>query len=110
MTTGTPHFLDMHQDPLHIDPDTMRRMGYDVVDFLVERITNLPNQRASTAVTRAELEPRLTEPPPPHAHEFHELLTKLRDDVLAYGVRVDHPRFFAFVPGAFTWPAVLGDA
>jgi len=30
-------------------------------------------------------------------------------EILPIAGRVDHPRFFAFVPSAPTWPAILGD-
>lgn len=84
-------------------------MGYQVIDFLVDRISNLHQQPAWRGISRAELEPRLKEPPPENAHEFGSLIDRLRDDVLAYGGRVDHPRFLAFVPGSPTWPGILGD-
>src|SRR5881394_1479029 len=88
----------------------MRQMGYRVVDQLVHRISTLHEQPAWRGITRAELEPLLHEPPPEVPHDFDGLLDRLRDDVFAHGVRVDHPRFFAFVPGSPTWPGILGDA
>lgn len=99
----------MSKSPLELDRETMRRMGYQVIDYLVERISTLNEQPAWRGITPAELEPLLKESPPEHAHEFDTLIARLRDDVLAYGVRVDHPRFFAFVPGSPTWPGILGD-
>ena len=33
----------------------------------------------------------------------------LERDVLAYRGRVDHPAYFAFIPGSSTWPGALGD-
>jgi glutamate/tyrosine decarboxylase-like PLP-dependent enzyme len=100
----------MQPDPLELDPETMRQMGYRVVDYMVERIATLREQPAWRGITRAELEPQLREPPPETPTEFERLLNRLHDDVLAYGVRVDHPRFFAFVPGSPTWPGILGEA
>lgn len=87
----------------------MRRMGYQVIDYLVDRISTLNEQPAWRGITRAELEARLKEPPPEDPRAFETLLNRLRDDVLAYGARVDHPRFLAFVPGSPTWPGILGD-
>ena len=31
-------------DPLAVDPETMRRLGYEAVDWLVERATGLPDE------------------------------------------------------------------
>lgn len=100
----------MHNDPLELDAETMRQMGYRVVDFLTDRITTLRDQPAFRGATRNELEMHLLEPPPELPVDFGRLLDRLRDEVLTFGVRVDHPRFFAFVPGSPTWPGILGDA
>ncbi|HEY6911201.1 MAG TPA: aminotransferase class V-fold PLP-dependent enzyme [Myxococcales bacterium] len=97
-------------DPLELDPATMRAMGHAVVDLLVDRISTLHDQPAWRGATRAEMDARLLEAPPEQPHDFIGLLRRLRGDVLAYGARVDHPRFFAFVPGSPTWPGILGEA
>jgi aromatic-L-amino-acid/L-tryptophan decarboxylase len=99
----------MPADPLALDADTMRRMGYGVVDLLVERICGLGGQPAWQGATRAELEARLARPTPSQPHSFEEILAELTRDVLPYAARVDHPRFMAFVPGAPTWPGILTD-
>ena len=97
-------------DPLELDRETMRAMGHAVVDLLVDRIGTLHDQPAWRGATRAEMDARLLEAPPEQPHDFDRLLRRLRGDVLAYGARVDHPRFFAFVPGSPTWPGILGEA
>jgi glutamate/tyrosine decarboxylase-like PLP-dependent enzyme len=93
----------------------MRALGYRVIDDLVARIHGLADDRAWRGATPDELAPALAHPPPDAPagspeDAFGAALERLRSDVLEYGVRVDHPRFFAFVPGAPTWPGVLGDA
>lgn len=87
----------------------MRRLGYRVVDLLVDRITGIDRDVAWRGASRAELEARLAEPPPAGPRDFDKLLDRLEADVFAYAARVDHPRFFAFVPGSPTWPGILGD-
>ncbi len=98
-------------DPLELSPEEMRRTGYEVVDFLVDRMAGLRAGPAWRGASRAQLDALLSEPAPeaPRA-DMPALLARLKNDVLNYGVRVDHPRFFAFVPGNATWPGVLGDA
>ncbi|HSM37671.1 MAG TPA: aminotransferase class I/II-fold pyridoxal phosphate-dependent enzyme [Longimicrobiales bacterium] len=100
---------------LTFDADVMRALGYRVIDDIVARIDGLGDGPAWRGAEPAELAPRLVRPPPEHPatdpqEAFAAALDRLHADVLAYGVRVDHPRFFAFVPGAPTWPGVLGDA
>ena len=100
--------------PLDLPPDDMRALGHRVIDDLVARIEGLERDRAWDGATPDELAPRLMEPAPEHpaaepSRAFDAAAERLRRDVLPYGVRVDHPRFFAFVPGSPTWPGVLGD-
>jgi aromatic-L-amino-acid decarboxylase len=98
----------MESDPLGLERETMRELGYRTVDMLVDWLLDAdapPLRRA----TPDEMRARLGGPPPAGPEPFDELLERLRDDVLAFGSRVHHPRFFAFVPGSGTWPGALGD-
>lgn len=98
--------------PLDLDAAAMRRMGYAVVDLLVERWATLRDQPPWRAATRAEMEARLREAVPEKgagADGFPELLRRLREDALEFAGRIDHPRFVAFIPSSPTWGAVLGD-
>src|SRR5258705_3183932 len=99
----------MADDPLELDAEQMRRMGYAVVDLLVGRIAGLANGPALTMASRAEMEARIDEPAPAGAHDFDGLLERLDRDVLPFVGHFDHPRFFGYIPGAGTWPAALGD-
>ncbi|MEX1181916.1 MAG: aminotransferase class V-fold PLP-dependent enzyme [Gemmatimonadota bacterium] len=94
---------------LELPADRMRELGYRVVDMLVDRYAGLRETRAWTGATRHALDERLHEPPPAAPGDVDAALRRIFDDVLPYGASVDHPRFMAFVPGAGTWPGVLGD-
>src|SRR5688572_4161093 len=97
-------------NPLELDAQTMRQLGYSVVDRIVDRITNLDQDAAWRGAPRKQLEPPLLEPAPEEGNpEFDQLLDRLYANVLAFAARVDHPRFLAFVPGCPTWPSILGD-
>ncbi|MBI4409011.1 MAG: aminotransferase class I/II-fold pyridoxal phosphate-dependent enzyme [Gemmatimonadetes bacterium] len=96
-------------NPLELDPETMRRLGHLVVDLLVARIASLDADAAWRGATRAELEPRLREPPPERPGDFERLLDRVVREVLEYAGRIDHPRFLAFIPSCPTWPGILGD-
>ena len=100
---GGPH----ETDPLALDPETMRELGYRTIDLLVERL-----QRAEPPIRRAspaEMRDRLHGPPPDQPQPFEEILAALDRDVLPFASRDGHPRFFGFVPFAGTWPGALGD-
>jgi glutamate/tyrosine decarboxylase-like PLP-dependent enzyme len=95
--------------PLELDAEVMRSLGYRVVDTIVDRIITLGDGPAWQGGDRAALERALREPPPETPEEFESILARLTQHVLPYGARVDHPRFFGFVPGSPTWPGVLAD-
>ena len=95
-------------DPLGLDPETMRQLGYRAVDMLVERLSDPsipPLRRASPD----EMAARLGGPPPDEPEAFDEILRRLGEDVLPFMSRGDHPGFFAFIPFSGTWPGALGD-
>ncbi|HUH11762.1 MAG TPA: aminotransferase class V-fold PLP-dependent enzyme [Longimicrobiales bacterium] len=119
---------------LELDPETMRALGYRVVDALVERLTGLERAPAWRGASRGAMDALLAEAAPAApawdravggpagtppsrgedaddvvARSFDALLERLRRDVLEHAGRIDHPRFFAFVPSSPTWPSVLGD-
>lgn len=96
-------------DGLELDPETMRELGYRVVDLLVERLERLDESRVWRGASRAEMESRLREPPPEEPTDFEELLGRLEKDVLPFTGQHDHPRFFGYIPSSPTWPGVLGD-
>ena len=54
----------MARDPLALDADTMRRMGYQAVDMLVDRIAGLPSEPVIRQATREALAALIDEPPP----------------------------------------------
>jgi aromatic-L-amino-acid/L-tryptophan decarboxylase len=94
---------------LELDAETMRELGYRVVDLLVDRIATLDESRVWRGASRAEMESRLREPPPAGPSDFDELLRRLEADVLPFTGHHDHPRFFGYIPSCPTWPGVLGD-
>ncbi len=96
-------------DPLALDADRMRAMGYAVVDLLVRRISELADGPVIRMATRSEMVARIDEPAPAAGRDFDGLLARLDRDVLPFVGHFDHPRFFGYIPGAGTWPAALGD-
>ena len=99
----------MEKDPLGVDPETMRRIGYRTVDLLVDRIVGLRDLPVLRHGTPAELAARLDAPPPESPQSFERLLEQLGTDVLPFLSVTDHPGYFAYVPGSGTWPGVMGD-
>lgn len=98
----------MTDDPLALDAETMRQLGYRAVDMLVDRLTD-PTIPPLRRATPQEMAKRLGGPPPEEPQDWDEILTRLDKDVLPFMSKGDHPGFFAYVPFAGTWPGALGD-
>jgi aromatic-L-amino-acid decarboxylase len=98
----------MTDDPLALDAETMRQLGYRAVDMLVERLTD-PTIPPLRRATPQEMAKRLSGPPPEEPQDWDEILRRLDEDVLPFMSKGDHPGFFAYVPFSGTWPGALGD-
>lgn len=94
---------------LEMTPDRMRELGHRVVDTIVDRWTGLEDQRPWRMKDRTGLEEALREAAPEEGREPEAVLDRAVSEVLEFAARVDHPRFFAFIPGGPTWPSVLAD-
>jgi len=99
-----------HAPVLSLPPEEMRRLGYRVVDRIVEHFASvgeLPPIRVGDA---AELRAALGGPPPEAPGDADEALDALFDQVLPFIQHPDHPRFFARIGSPSNFPAVLADA
>ena len=83
----------------------MRALGYRTVDALVDWLTDTAQPPIRRA-TPEELAKRLGMA---RGASFDDALATLFDDVIPFTSRSAHPRFFAYVPFAGTWPGALGD-
>jgi glutamate/tyrosine decarboxylase-like PLP-dependent enzyme len=95
--------------PLQLSADEMRAFGHRVVDVIVDHIETLRDRSVSIQKPRAELDTRLgtfsDSPAPPD-----EILTLIEREVMGAVTAVDHPRFYAFVPGPGGFVGTMGDA
>ena len=96
--------------PLSLPPDDMRRLGYRVVDRIVEhleRLGELPPVRSGDA---EPLRARLGGPPPEQPGDPDAELDVLFDEVLPFIQHADHPRFFARIGSPSNYIGALADA
>jgi len=94
---------------LQMTPDVMLELARSASEMVVGRLRALRSERPWRGASRAELEPLLREPPPEEGRPALEVMQRAVRDVLPVAARVDHPRFFAFVPSSATWPGVLAE-
>jgi glutamate/tyrosine decarboxylase-like PLP-dependent enzyme len=97
-------------EPLSLPPEEMRRLGYRVVDRIVEHLAELRDLPPVRTGDPAELRARLGGPPPDQPGAPDAALDALFDDVLPFIQHVDHPRFFARVGSPSNFVSVLADA
>jgi glutamate/tyrosine decarboxylase-like PLP-dependent enzyme len=100
---------DTPRSELELPSERMLRLANLAAELLVGRIESLPGDVPWRGGTRAELEPIMRGDPPEHGSAPEAVLERAARDILPVAGRVDHPRFFAFVPSSPTWPGVLAD-
>jgi glutamate/tyrosine decarboxylase-like PLP-dependent enzyme len=88
----------------------MRRLGYRVVDLLVEHFAGMRDRSVGAKGAPEELMARLAGPPSEMPTDPYELLAHLEKEVFPNNLHVDHPRFFAFVPGPGNFVSTMADA
>jgi len=99
-----------HRETLTLTREEKRTLGYRVIDMLVEHFEQLPGKPVAHGSDRASLEATLREPLPEQGARPLDVLAQLERDVFGAIAHVDHPRFFAFVPGPSNFVGVMADA
>lgn len=96
---------------MSLDPDLeeMRRIGRAAVDRAVEHLAGLSGRRVARRVTSAEMERALREPLPRGGHGIESCTERFFDHVLPDATLVNHPRFFAYIPGPGSFAGAVGE-
>jgi len=100
---------ELPADVLAIPADEMRRLGYWVVDRVVEHFEHGDEGPAVLVGDPHDLAAALGGPVPQKPGDPLEAMQALVAVALAHQQHGDHPRFFARVPGPSSYPGVLGE-
>src|ERR1051325_8332471 len=95
---------------IELSREEMRKFGYAVVDLLTEHFADGKKERVGAKVDPAKMIPLFDVDPPDNGRDPNEILAQLKRDVFPNNLHVDHPRFFAFVPGPNNFVRTMGDA
>ncbi len=87
----------------------MRRVGYQVIDLLVEHYATLSEKPAGGHRTVAEMASVVEEPLPNQATPFNDLMATAVADIFPNNMYLNHPRFFGWVPGPSNFISVMAD-
>lgn len=96
-------------DKLSLTGDQMKKLGYQVVDILVDHFSDLSEKNVTRKKSRQDLEALFREPLPQKGDETTELLNQITSDIFDNIMHLDHPRFFAFVSSPSNYISVLAD-
>jgi aromatic-L-amino-acid decarboxylase len=88
----------------------MRRFGYRVVDLLADHFARMEHGPAGAKAQPGQIIPLFDREPSEHGRDPQEILAQLERDVFPNNLHVDHPRFFAFVPGPNNFVSAMADA
>lgn len=90
--------------------EEMRKFGYAVVDLLTEHFATVRDEPVGSKADPAKMIPLFADDPPETGRDPNEILAQLKRKVLPNNLHVDHPRFFAFVPGPNNFVSAMADA
>jgi aromatic-L-amino-acid decarboxylase len=90
--------------------EEMREFGYRVVDLLAEHFASVQDGPVGAKSDPARMISLFDQDPPEAGRDPNELLAQLERDVFPNNLHVDHPRFFAFVPGPNNFVSTMADA
>jgi glutamate/tyrosine decarboxylase-like PLP-dependent enzyme len=96
-------------EPLSLPPDEMRRLGYRVVDRIVDHLGELRELPPIRVGDADALRAAVGGPPPELPGEPEAALDALFEQVLPFVQHPDHPRFFARIGSPSNFMSVLGD-
>lgn len=102
--------LNPDRSRIALSREEMREFGYRVIDLLVDHFANVANGPVGEKGEPAKLLPLFNQDPPETGRDLNELLAQLDRDVFPNNLHVDHPRFFAFVPGPNNFVSTMADA
>ena len=106
-----PHHPDSpDRSRLALSAEEMRRFGYRVIDLLVDHFANIDRGQVGAKEDPGKLVPLFAGDPPENGRDLNELLAQLEREVFPNNLHVDHPRFFAFVPGPNNFISTMADA
>ena len=95
---------------LEFSRDEMREIGYRVIDMLVDYYESRADRPVAEKLDHDMLDAILREPLPRGAGDWREALAQFERQVVDSSNRVDHPRFFGYIPLANNFIGVMADA
>ena len=97
------------RETLQFSREEMREFGYHVIDTLLDYYESRADRPVAEKLDYAALDDMLWEPLPSSGMPWREVLDQFERQVVDTSNRVDHPRFFAYIPLANNFVSVMAD-
>lgn len=97
-------------DSLDMDPESFRKLGYEVIDTLAAYYGTIRERRIISESSSVEIEARFREALPQSGQEPGAILQAWREQVLPHAAHLGSPRYFGFVNGSGTMISVFAEA
>src|SRR6266849_2689444 len=101
--------MELKEPLTHPDWAACEQMGMEVVRWLVQHHVTLSEQSIGRTGSREQMKRLLGGPAPEKGRAFAEVLQEFADNVMPNAFKTNHPRFFAFIPGAPNFLSILGE-
>jgi len=89
-------------------PEEMRRLGYDLIDRIVDHMSTLRDQSVVNPAGREAHCQQVDEPLPDAPSDITECLDFLFQHVVPDMTLITHPRFHAYIPGPSSFVGAMG--
>ncbi|MCF6293610.1 MAG: aminotransferase class I/II-fold pyridoxal phosphate-dependent enzyme [Robiginitomaculum sp.] len=94
---------------LSLTRQQMQRFGQAALDMIIDHHDTLADLPVGKASDPQVLSKWLNEEPPEHGSDPLEVLAELNSNALNNTMNINHPRYFAFVPGPSNFASAVGD-
>ena len=99
---------DNRPDNVTLPAQQMRELGYAAVDMLVEQYQSVADKKVLNIEGKPN-ETILTDPFPAEGRDPMKVMNFARDEVFEHAMQMNHPRFFAYVPGSGNYISALAE-
>jgi glutamate/tyrosine decarboxylase-like PLP-dependent enzyme len=110
MPDSINHLRQELAEPLvHPAPEALREHAIQALDWLLQHWKSLPGEAVGKRATGAAMKALLDEEPPEKGLGFEQAFTDFQKHVATHAMRLNHPRFLAFIPSAPTLYSAIAD-
>jgi aromatic-L-amino-acid/L-tryptophan decarboxylase len=94
---------------LELPAEEMQRIGYQVVDMIVEHFTTLKDQPPVKKMDWRSMDWLIQEPVPEKPTPIEDILHHVKEDIFKNSAFTTHPRFYSFVPSPNNYISAIAD-